>query len=178
MSVAVSVFVDWDHDVWSDTPSFTDAIDDITAYVKTWHPHRGLHKEFGNVIAGTLDLVLKNGTMRFSPPNMASPLYGKIKIWRPVLLTASELGADWTVYRGFISKITVYPHENKCEVIIHCTDGIDLLARYLVVLNKENRTALSPGAAMGKLLDAVGWPAAWRNLDTAGGNAMKYPQVL
>ena len=178
MSATVAIYCDWDHDIWSDDPSFADAIDDITDYVKAWHPHRGLHKEFGNVIAGSLSLTLMNDTGRFSPPNAASPLYGKLKIWRPVKVVASEDGSDWTLFRGFISSIRCHPHHNKQEATIRCSDGLDLIARHMLYLDKENRTASSPGTAIGVLLDAVGWPAAWRDLDTTGGTPLKYPAVI
>ena len=177
MSTYIDVYIDWHHDVWSDTPLFDDAIDDISAYVMRYRIHRGVHKEFGNVISGVLDLPVTNSTGRFSPSNASSPLYGNLKPWRPVQLVASEDGGDYTLYRGFVSSIRCYPHLSKQQAFIRCTDGLDLIARHILTLDKESRTSTSPGGALTVLLNGMGWPAALRDIDTNGAS-LKYPAVL
>jgi len=179
MSIVYEVHVDWDATNWQSTPDFSQAIDDISAYVKTIYTDRGKGVELGNIPAGTLDMTLRNSDKRFSPPYATGPLYGKIRPWLPVRVRATVTGgAAITFYTGFISRISINPDEDVQEAYLYCTDGMDLLARNMVAVDKTDRSLVTDGAAIGYILDGAGWPAAKRNIDTDTGAIVNYPMTI
>jgi len=177
MSITYSFHVDWDATDWKATPDFSEAIDDITDYVETFYIDRGKNQEQGNNPAGTLDITLDNSDKRFSPPYAAGPLFGKMRPWLPIRVQTTIAAATETVYTGFISKIKVNPDMNTQQAFLYCTDGADLLARNMVTQDGTNRTEMSDGTAVDRILDAAGWPVAKRDIDTDGGN-VKYPLTV
>ncbi len=178
MSITYEVHVDWDASNWLATPDFSEGIDDISGYVKHIYTDRGKGVELGNAPAGTLDLTLRNSDKRFSPVYAAGPLFGKIRPWLPVRVRATVTGGAAIIfYTGFISRISVNPHLDVQEAYLYCTDGMDLLARNMVTIDKSDRTTMSDGDALDKLLDSAGWPAGKRSLDVDGGDIVEYPRL-
>ena len=178
MSITYEVHVDWDATDWLATPDFSQGIDDITSYAKHLYTDRGKKVELGNSPAGTLDITLRNDDRRFSPTYAAGPLYGKIRPWLPVRVRATVTGGGAIVfYAGFISRISVNPHLDIQEAFLYCTDGMDLLARNMVAIDKSNRSMVTDGAAIGYILDSAGWPAGKRNIDIDTGAIVNYPQT-
>ena len=176
MSITFEFMVDWDATDWRATPDFSEAIDDITAYVKSHTINRGKDTELGNNPSGTLDITLSNTDKRFSPVYAAGPLFGKIRPWLPVRVRATVTGgAAITYYTGFISSLAVNPDPEVEEAYVYCTDGMDLLARNMVSLDKGDRTMVTDGEAIGYLLDSAGWPIAKRSIDTDTGAIVNYP---
>jgi len=178
MSIAYEVHVDWDATDWAAIPDFSQDIDDISSYVKKIYIDRGKKVELGNTPAGTLDIILVNSDKRFSPPYAAGPLYGKIRPWLPVRVRATVTGGSAIIFFvGFISKISVNPHLNVQEAYLYCTDGMDLLARNMVAVNKRDRSMVTDGAAIGYVLDGAGWPTSRRSIDVDTGAIVNYPST-
>ncbi len=176
MSIAFEFHIDWDATDWKDIPDFSQAIDNITRFVKNHYIERGKDIELGNTPAGTLDLILNNESKRFSPPNAASPLFGKMRPWLPVRVQATVTGGGVIIYYvGFISRISVNPHIEVQEAYLYCTDGMDLLARNMVAVDKSERSMVTDGAAIGYVLDGAGWPASKRSIDADTGAIVNYP---
>jgi len=178
VSVVYEYMVDWDADDWTATPDFSEGIDDITNYVKSHYMQRGKNDEAGNVQSGTIDITLHNADKRFSPPYAAGPLYGKIRPWLPIRVRATMNGTTETFYTGFISRIKVDPSVESNEAYLYCTDGMDLLARQMVTQDGNTRTTMCDGEAVGKVLDASGWPAGKRAIDVDAGDIIKYPTTV
>lgn len=178
MSITYEVHVDWDATDWLATPDFSDDIDDISGYVKTIYVDRGKKVELGNIPAGTLDIILNNSDKRFSPTYASGPLYGKMRPWLPVRVRATVTGGSATVfYAGFISRISVNPHSGVQEAYLYCTDGMDLLARNMVAVDKGERSMITDGAAVGYVLDGAGWPIDKRSIDVDTGAIVNYPKT-
>jgi len=181
VSIVYEVHVDWDATDWLATPDFSDGIDDIddiSNYVKHLYIDRGKGVELGNIPAGTLDLTLVNSDKRFSPVYAASPLFGKMRPWLPVRVRGTINGSGAiTFFTGFISRISVNPHLDIQEAYLYCTDGMDLLARNMVAVNKSKRSMITDGEAVGRVLDGAGWPAGKRSLDVDTGAIVNYPQT-
>jgi len=177
--IAYTVHVDWDATDWTATPDFSEAIDDITNYVKSHYIDRGKNQEQGNNQAGTLDVVLYNTDKRFSPAYADGPLFGKIRPWLPVRVQAAiDGGGALTIYTGFISRIRVNPDLNVQEAYLYCTDGMDLLARNMVSQDKTDTTKMNDGEAIGSVLSATGWPEDKRAIDIDGSSIIKYPTTV
>lgn len=178
MSITYEFHIDWDATDWMVAPDFSEAIDNITKFVKDHYIDRGKDVELGNTPAGTLDLTLNNEDKRFSPTYAPSPLFGKMRPWLPVRVQGTITGgAAIILYTGFISKISVNPHLEVQEAYLYCTDGMDLLARNMVSVNKGDRSMVTDGAAVGRVLDGAGWPAAKRSIDIDTGAIVNYPQT-
>ncbi len=178
MSITYEVMVDWDATDWQVTPDFSEGIDDITAYVKNIYIDRGKKVELGNIPAGSLDITLRNDDKRFSPVYAAGPLYGKIRPWLPIRVRGTiNGGGAITFYIGFISRISVNPHIEVQEAYLYCTDGMDLLARNMVAVDKSDRSMVTDGAAVGYVLDGAGWPSSKRSIDVDTGAIVNYPST-
>jgi hypothetical protein len=174
----MNVYVDWDATVWSDTPDFSQAIDNITTYVKSVDIRRGMKTEYGNTPAGTCQIVLDNSTKRFSPVYTSSPLYGKIRPWLPVKVTGTVDTSTYNLYTGFISRISCMPNAQKQEAVLYCTDGMDLLARQVARQQNNERTQGTDGAAIDELLNVGGWSSSCRSIDTDGGALVARPKTM
>lgn len=176
--ITYSIHIDWDATYWKATPNFSEGIDNITNYVKSYYIERGKNQEQGNNQAGTLDIVLDNEDKRFSPTYAAGPLHGKIRPWLPVRVRAIIGENVETIYTGFISKIRINPHLDVQKAYIYCTDGMDWLARNMVTQDETNRTQMNDGEAVGRVLDAAGWPIAKRAIDRKGSEILRYPLTV
>ena len=132
-----------------------------------------------HAVVGEVRRVLKptGSAMFVLQPN--SEKVGKMRPWLPVRVRATVVGvATHVVYSGFISKISVNPHINVREAYLYCTDGMDLLARQMVTQDGNTRTTMNDGTAIGRVLDASGWPSTKRSIDTDGGNIVQYPATV
>lgn len=169
------VKVDWDMVDWAADPDFSEGIDDISSYVKAVSFSKGKDKELGNIPASTVEIILRNEDGRFSPPNASSPLYGKLLPWRMIRLRIQHDSIWYPRFFGYISKYKIEPHPERQVAYIYATDGMDLLARQIITQDEDDKTKMSDGAAVGKVLDAAGWSATRRDIDTDGGEITEYP---
>jgi len=178
-NIYYEVMVDWNATDWAAAPDFSEEIDDISLDVQDIpSDFRGTNKESGNAPAATFEIKLIPGLIdKYSPFSTSSPLYGLIRPWLPIRIRAIYLEITYDVFTGFISRIHINPDPDVEEVYFYITDGSDLLARQKVAQDFDTRTQMSDGEAVGKLLDAGGWSADKRILDTSGGQTLNYPLV-
>jgi hypothetical protein len=174
-AVSYDVKVDWDMTDWSAEPDFGQAEDDISQDVQSVDIARGKDTESGNAPAATLEIRLKPGLcLKYSPVNSDGPLYGRLLPWRAINVMTIYSGSGYQLYAGFISKISINPHEDIQSVTLYCTDGMDLLARQLLTEDHDNKSAMTEGDAVSIILDAAGWGGR-RSIDTGG--SVIYPGV-
>lgn len=151
------VMVDWDAD------GFVTGIDDVTEYVRgpiTCAYGRSEPSAMSPVTAGSGSFALDNKPSpvtgaRFSPRNTASPLFGKIKPGRPVLVERQIAGTVRTVFRGQTDSTPINPDVDTMLVSLQL---IDVLATFR---GKRVTTGVYqgvwPGDAIGYVLDVIGW---------------------
>lgn len=183
--ITYEVMVDWDGTDWKVDPDFSEAIDDISDDVAYINTTRGKDSEEGNAPAATLQIKMKAGLCsKYSPFNVASVLWDagvgatRIRPWLIVRIIATHLTIPYAVYFGFLSSIKIDPRPDKQQVTLYVTDGTDLLARQIITQDYDNKTEMSDGDAIDKVLDAAGWSATRRALDTSGGtDLLKYPET-
>ncbi len=176
--MSYKLYIDWEATNWTDTPDFSQGIDDVSGYLKWLSFKRGVQTERGNVPAGTLQVRLRNNDGRFSPPNAASPLFGLMRPWLPVKLDKVVGASTYTCYTGFISRIHVDPHIDRAICTLYCTDGMDLLARQVARQQNNERTQGTDGAAIDELLNVGGWSSSCRSIDTDGGALVARPKTM
>lgn len=156
--------VNWD----GDATDFATGVwtDEISRHVSSeWGYGRDYASQLtGRAIAGELVATLKDQDGRFASFNAASALTGKIKPARRVRLRTTAPSAA-TLWAGFLDTITpLRDRERGSYAALSCYGPIGYCARRDAAVGvKTNRAT---GAAVGDVLDDVGWPAADRTLDT------------
>jgi hypothetical protein len=149
---------------WRGNNLFTDTGDDVDVRPDVTISYgRDQSRALSPISMGTATLELNNLTRAYSPENTSSPLNGFILPARPIKITAILSGSPFTLFRGQFDEYVVQPAPNERKVGITALDGLAKLreARGTTALFPALRT----GAAIGKILDSIGWPAADRDLD-------------
>jgi hypothetical protein len=138
--------------------------DDVTPDVKTISIQRGRTSDMGPQAAGVCTLTLKDSTGKYNPANASSPLYGNLVPMRRVRVSATLNGTTYRRFNGFIRRIEPNITPTSKEAVIECVDLMIWLDRAKPVIAATGPT--TTGAAIGLLLDAIGWTeTAYRDLD-------------
>ena len=151
------VYVDWDCADFAGVHDFTTAIDDISADVKHLRISSGKDKDSNTYPAATLEMVLENSSGKYYPTATSGDLVGKVRLWLPVKVEATYATVVYPLYYGYINRITAYPIKSKQDIYIYATDGIDLLAKTIVVQDMDDKTIMNDGEAVSQVLNAAGW---------------------
>lgn len=116
--------IDWDND-----SNFSEAIEDITAYVMSTTIQRERNDDLGQMQAGTCELVLRNASpdgsnpdddYRFTPRNTLSPLY-PIKAGIKCQITLDFGGSLNYLFTGYLDRPTV-DHEARTATLYFVED--------------------------------------------------------
>jgi hypothetical protein len=94
-----------------------------------------------------------------------------------VRVQATYAETTYDLFYGYINRITAYPIKNKQEIYFYCTDGIDLLAKQIVIQDMDHKTTQTDGASVAEVLDAAGWNATRRAIDVDGGDITSFPDT-
>jgi hypothetical protein len=137
---------------------------DITPYVRGFSISRGTSTELQRTETGRGTLTLDNRDGRFSPMNSLSPYYPNILPMRRIRIRAIWNAVTYPVFQGYIAGWPLsFPAKKDQIANLELVDGFAILA--LSKLSTSLSSALS-GAYIASVLDAIGWPAADRDLDT------------
>tara|TARA_R110000824_G_scaffold238121_7_gene426923 strand:+ start:5852 stop:7423 length:1572 start_codon:yes stop_codon:yes gene_type:complete len=153
---------------WNNDGDFSDSGEDITARTMNIEFTRGndyASQLVGKGVAGVLNAVINNESGDYSTFNASGGLYGNLVPGRTVKLTGNDGSTTRTLWTGFIDSIEPVPSVNGANLAKLKAIGP------LGYLNKfEVSTALFAnlytGALIGKILDAAGWDADDRDIDT------------
>jgi hypothetical protein len=151
------VYIDWDCIDWSGVHDFSAAIDNITADVKHLRVTRGKDQDSNTYPAATLDLTLENSSGKYYPTATAGDLVGKVRLWLPVKVVTTFGGTTYSLFYGYINRITAYPIKNRQDIYFYATDGIDLLSKTIVVQDMDDKSVMSDGEAIHRVLNAANW---------------------
>lgn len=180
------VRIDWDCIDWAAVPDFSDppearTYDDISGYVSATQPFRiARNKKPDDWVypAATLELTLNNESRIFYPTNEDSPLCGKIRPWLPIRIIATHLDIPYPLYFGFINRLVYYPKKDAKNVYFYATDGIDVLAKAIIIQDMDDKTIMSDGAAVDLIATKGGWSTDRRIIDTTGGDIINQPDIF
>jgi hypothetical protein len=165
------VEVDWDK-----TGDFSTWGDDVSDYTRR---AGGVSATYGRdqstalapIVSGSGSFTLANDLVdprdktkgrRFTPRNVNSPLYGKLKPARPVRIRREVAGAPYTLFVGHTDDTPINPDTNAHTVSVSCVD--DLADMRGQNLSTQLYRGVRTGEAIGLILDACGWTGA-RYLD-------------
>lgn len=165
MPVALRVYVDWDND-----GAYSGVGEEVTGRVlaraglKTARGRDQL-RSLAPPMAGSLSTQLDNRSRDYSPANSGGPLYGRLVPGRRVQVTATLNANPATVlWTGYLDDLPQRPAPTERAVDLPALGSLSRLRGKTIStgLYQDVRT----DTAIGVVLDAVGWPAADRVLDT------------
>lgn len=189
MSVTASLFIDFNNN-----GDYAAAYDDVSARVRrapgiTCSRGRDQVRQLAPPAAGALNADLDNQSRDYSTSNAGSPLAGLLYPGHAVQLRAgigslvgyeaavgyesatpyNGLALETALWTGILDDLPQHPERDSRSVSIPCLGTLSRLRsssgsniRISTALYQSIRT----DQALGYLLDAVGWPAADRVLDT------------
>ncbi len=165
------------HADWNDDGDFTDPREDITAQVLdarapvTASYGRDQARALSPVKAGEGRLVLDNDSRDYSPENASSPLAGNVIPGRSMQITGTYGALTTTILSARIDDLKLHVGHDEHHVDVDLVDALGQLRGIKVSTGLYQ--GLRPGEAIGLVLDAAGWPASLRVLDT-GATVMPY----
>lgn len=156
--------VDWDAD-----GAFTGTGEDVTDRVLerssvTIRYGRDQARRLSPMAPGEMRIELNNVSRDYSPENSGSPLAGLVLPGREVRAQAVLNATTYGLFRGNLDDYDVLPNRRDRSVPLTCVDGLARLRG--VDVSTGLHGGLRTGEAIELLLDAVGWPADARDLDT------------
>ena len=114
--------------------------------------------------AGAFSAELDNRNKDYSPEYAASPLYGQLVPGRLVQVRANYGGTDYTLWTGYLDDIPQHPGRTRLSVSLPSIGPLSMLAGQSV--STALYASIDTGTAIGYVLDAAGWPAGDRTIDT------------
>jgi len=165
------LYVDWNND-----DDYADSNENISSYVQQLNWDRG--RDFannltGNSASGTLRAVLKNTSGIFSPFKTDGALYGNLIPGRKVSL---QMGAgafpytfpilfNQTQWTGYLKSVVPFPDLHGGDfAVLEAIGSLGYLNQKTIKIAPQ--TSRNTGTAIGDILDASGWGASDRDLDT------------
>lgn len=163
MPAQYEVRIDWNGD-----GTFSAVGDDVTKRVLerttlSMTYGRDQVRALSPISPGEAELEINNQSRDYSPENAASPLAGNVLPGRDLRIQATVAGVTYSLYRGFLDDYDVLPDVETKSVKL---SAVDLLGRFRdATVSIDLQSGIRTGAAIGLILDKVGWPAASRDID-------------
>lgn len=160
---AYQIAVDWAAD-----GDFIDPFDDTTGDVL----NRGISISYGRDQQrqlspgriGSAGFALCNVERLYSPENTSSSLYGDLEPGRETRIQATFQNTTYPLFYGRLNDFTVHPDRSDRSVDFTALDGLSTLQG--VKISTALYQALRTGEIVDLILDAAGWPADRRDIDT------------
>ena len=146
--------------------TFTGPNDDLSTIFDGASVSRGRSNTRDTVLAGSSSIDVRDRAGLLNPENTGSPIYSVLQDrLHPVRLRGTVGGVTYGIYYGWIRRSVWQPGGRKGTAQLECVDLFWWLERANPVIAATGPT--TTGAAMGLVLDAIGWtdPLA-RALDT------------
>jgi hypothetical protein len=138
--------------------------DDITEDLVAFSTRRGRSNDQAQLMAGGLTFRLRDQSGKYNPANTSSTYYPNVVPFKVVRLQATYDGTTYTLFYGFITNIANNADPNNAITTFTCADLFAWLSLRKPTISATGST--NTGAAIGKVLDEVDWPASLRALDT------------
>jgi hypothetical protein len=124
------------------------------------------------VAPGETALKLNNRGREYSPDNPGSPIAGYLGPAKPLLIKALYADRSHVMFRGYLDDYEIIPEPSERAVDL---SALDLLGSKLgeATLSTALYPSLQTGQALHVVLDAIGWPADARDIDT-GATTLRY----
>ncbi len=161
-----------------DTNVFADSaglVVDVSNQVDKLSTKRGRDAQADQFQTGQLSLRIVDQNGDFNPQNTTSPYYGYLDPMRKIQITATWNSVTYPIFSGFITGYSTTTPKFTGDIVYTTITAVDAfrLAQNAQISTVTGATAgqLS-GARIGKILDAISWPATMRDID-AGQTTMQ-----
>lgn len=160
-------YIDWNNNGSVDSLSI-ESNENVTTNVLgvrtplSWKVGRDGIRSISGFLSGDIEIELDNRTRIYSPDNSSSALFGNLGPGKPVRIRAAS-GSTRDIFRGFIDEYKVNPARGSRSVTITAVDCFAHIAD--TIINTDLHQGIGTGEAIGKVLDAVGWPSGKRTID-------------
>lgn len=163
---------------------------DVTGYVRSLRYQTSSRSDrFGGFVAGSAGFVLDNLDREMDPSNSGSTYAGEFVRDVPIRIIGEHSSTDYVLWYGYVRSWTpTYQVGKDATTIVEAVDALGILARYdLDQLDEPAHGRESAKARMTRVLNLVGFPSAYRDLDvgttrivetTWGVNALQHLQLL
>jgi len=142
---------------------------DVSNQVDRIDTTRGRNAQADQFQTGQLSLRIVDMNGDFNPQNPTSPYAGLLNPMRKVEITATYSGVTYPIFAGFITGYSTTTPKFTGDIVYTTITAVDAfrLAQNAQISTVAGATAgqLS-GARINKILDAIGWPATMRDIDT------------
>jgi hypothetical protein len=138
--------------------------DDVTEDLVAFSIRRGRSNDQAQLLAGSCSFRLRDQSGKYNPANTSSTYYPNVVPFKVVRMQATYDGTTHTLFYGFITNITNNANVDSSVTTFQCSDLFAWLALRKPSISATGST--NTGAAIGKVLDEVQWPASLRDLDT------------
>lgn len=158
---------------WSRSGGFDGANEDMTGKVTPddiiIEVGRNVSTAASSIPATTLDLELDDSTLILAPERPTSPLFGKVEPGVPFIFNLTVSGATTTLYSGVLADLDY--DSTRWKMTAHITDSWGAPSQHK--LSTPVYTGQRTGDLIGVVLDAIGWPADKRSIDS-GATVVSY----
>lgn len=152
---------------WSRSGTFAGTLEDASAYVSAdtdivVNVGRDTSQAASQIPAGTLDFKLEDWALNFAPDKSTSPIVGKVLPGTPAVFDVTVAGATTTLHSGDLDDFTYDPTGRNLSGTVMDAWGVPGAEQ----LSTPVYTGMRTGELIALVLDAIGWPAAARDLDS------------
>lgn len=126
--------------------------------------------QFDAFSAGTAEFRLDNRTRVYDPSYSSGTHFGDFKRNTPVRVTAEHSSTRYEVWRGAVRRFDPF-YEGSFDsfTTLRCEDMLGVISDYeLAELSSASYAADTTGTRIGRVLDAMGHPSAYRSLGNGG----------
>lgn len=141
---------------------------DVSSQVDQVNTKRGRNAEADQFQTGELSLRIVDQNGDFNPQNTASPYYGLLNPMRKVQITATWNTVEYPIFVGYITGYTTTTPKFVGDVVyttITAVDAFRLAQNAQIATVADSGAGQLSGTRINRLLDAIGWPRANRDID-------------
>lgn len=147
----------------------TAVVVDVSNQVDSVKTNRGRTAQADVFQTGTMTLRIIDQNGDFNPMNPASPYYNLLTPMRKVQITASYGSTTYPIFAGYITTYSTSTPRDVGDVVyttIQAVDGFRLAQNAQISTVTGAVAGEKTGTRIGRILDAIGWPATQRDIDT------------
>jgi hypothetical protein len=162
----------------ADTTSVSVDVSNLVDSIKTTRGRTALSDVFQT---GTMSLRIIDQNGDFNPMSPAGPYYNLLTPMRKVTITASYNGTTHPIFAGYITSYDTTTPKDVGEIVyttIQAVDGFRLFQNAQITSVASATAGQTSGTRIGKILDAVGWPAGMRDIDAGQTTVQADPGTL
>jgi len=141
---------------------------DVSSQVDKVDTKRGRDPQADQFQTGQLTLRIVDQNGDFNPQNTSSPYFGLLDPMRKVKITATWNSVEYPIFVGYITSYTTTTPKDVGDIVYTTISAVDA---FRLAQNAQISTVADSGAGqlsgtrINKILDAIGWPNALRDVD-------------